>query len=106
MDEDMRSATDMMNRIAAQVLGRQPRYRYMESPREKGFVTHRYIWTTERNGDGKFISGVYIYNPKGNQASLKKELYHSKRITAKKRAWRMYEQRCKLVESREENGGE
>ena len=104
MDELDKRATDELNRLLGNYMPRQPKYRYLETPRKRGFVIHRYVWTIEKNAVGKYQSGVYVFNAKGNRAMLKKLLMHSRKKIARKRAYRLYSRRIKIMENKNREG--
>lgn len=74
--------------------GREPRHRYFETKR--GWM---FIWTTERMGDGKYASAVYVPQGSGSQSGKARrwvatqERHHSTRTAAKARALRLYHAR-------------
>lgn len=77
------------------IIGRDPRYRYWETP--DGW---QFVYSTERMGDGKFASAQYMPVGKGSRSGraevtrlvVRRELHHGTRRAAKARAYRLYQQ--------------
>ena len=75
--------------------GRQPRYRYWQSPDGAMF-----IYTTEKFADGKYGSAVLRPSGKGSRSGkgrveewrTTREVHHATRKAAKARAYRLYQQ--------------
>jgi hypothetical protein len=75
--------------------GRQPRYRYWETPDGAMF-----IYTTETMPDGKYASAIYRPVGKGSRSGKRnvtewkpvQEVRHTTRKAAKARALRLYQQ--------------
>jgi hypothetical protein len=95
-DDDLLTASDedFRRRITArlqEVYGRDPRYRYFKANDQTMFV-----WTTERMGDGKYASTVYVPKGKGSRSGdpqrweSRREVHHTTRKAAKARALRLY----------------
>lgn len=83
-------------------LPRDARSRYFQTSDGTMFA-----WTTERLGDGKFASGVYVPKGPGSRSGKRnvtrwevaRELHHATRKGAKSRAYRMFLQhRARLDE--------
>jgi hypothetical protein len=81
------------NRILADALPREPRYRYFQ--RSNGPM---FFWTVEKAGDGRYHSGVYAPVGKGSRSGratawrLDDDQYsrHALRKDAKARALRLF----------------
>lgn len=64
---------------------RQPNYRYFSDKGSKA----QYFWTTEpitKNGQKRFVSGIYKFIKSKNLFKLTHERYHARRKDAKERA--------------------
>jgi len=79
--------------------GRDPRYRYWQTPDGAMF-----IYTTEKMADGKYASAIYRPTGKGSRSGRRKvtqwtrtrEVHHATRKAAKARAYRLF---CEAKES-------
>jgi hypothetical protein len=86
-------ADPTIQEVLRDFIGRDPRYRYWLSP--DGWQFH---YTTERLGDGKFHSAVYMPKGKGARSGnpsklvVRRELAHATRRGAKARAYKLYRQ--------------
>lgn len=86
--DELKPIVAAMNRIAAEMMGGSPNYRYFEDKNK-----NKYFWTTEpitEKGKKRFISGVYRYFKTKKKWILKKKVMHAKRNKAKARAEKMY----------------
>lgn len=89
-----------LNQALAGMTGRDPRQAYWQTPR--GWM---FVYTTERMGDGKFGSAVYVPHGPGSQVGratrwkVQGEVHHATRTAAKARAYRMFEARLKVEAS-------
>ncbi len=98
MDQDY---TEMLNRLAAQIFGREPKWRYWED--ERGWM---YGWTTEKMGDGKYAAILFKPVGKGSRSGRRKverwqkvrEVHFVKRSGAKARAAKWFNTRNKKEE--------
>lgn len=89
--------------LYAELVGREPRYRYWETP--DGW---RFHYTTERMGDGKYHSAQYQPTGKGSRSGRKavtrwevrRELTHATRRGAKARALKLYYAHVKELEAK------
>lgn len=87
----------------AHLFARDPRYRYWETPDGRQFH-----YTTERMGDGKFASAIYVPKGKGARSGKKavtrlspsREVHHATRRAARARAYKLYQQHVKDLEGR------
>jgi hypothetical protein len=82
---------------------RAARYRYWEAPDGRQFV-----YTTERMGDGKFASAIYVPKGKGARSGKKavtrlspsREVHHATRRAARARAYALYQKHLAGLEGR------
>ncbi|HEY6568558.1 MAG TPA: hypothetical protein VI341_13665 [Actinomycetota bacterium] len=97
-DEDLRArleADPAIQELLAELWPRAARYRYWEAPDGRQFV-----YTTERMGDGKFASAIYVPKGKGARSGKKavtrlspsREVHHATRRGARARAYKLYQQ--------------
>lgn len=88
-------ADPAIREILGSLYGRQPRYRYWETP--DGAM---YLYTTEKFSDGKYGSAVLRPTGKGSRSGKRnvqewrttREVHHATRKAAKARAYRLYEE--------------
>jgi hypothetical protein len=87
--------------LLLELYGRDPRYRYWETP--DGWQFH---YTTERMGDGRFHSAQYQPKGKGARSGkasrlvVRRELPHATRKGAKARAYRLYQRHVAELKAR------
>ena len=80
--------------LFAAVCGRAPRFRYFQH-KAKGFQERWHIWTVERDGSGRYVSGVY--HKTGDTMKLRHQRKHKRRAAAKARALRLHNERARAV---------
>lgn len=80
----------LMAKVFADVVGREPQYAYFETRQ------HRFHWTTERMGDGKYAAIEYrpvgpgARTGKARRWKLVREVHFNTRAKAKARALKWY----------------
>lgn len=79
---------DTMNKVLGQMFGRPLRWSYFASINKTNNSRSKdmYFYTTERNGKGKFTSGIYRYTASKKTWRAIRTRDHRKRMDAKARA--------------------